>query len=345
MSRRVVSVVALALLLLGVPGSSQLVAAAETQFIRVAALAPRDSDLSKRFAKMDKSLRAATNNGWGIRLYPGGVAGDEPDVLRKMKVGQMDASSITTTGLSQIVREVAVLDTPGVVTNYKQFEAVTGAMQTEWENNFAKAGFKLISWGESGQYRWFSTQAITKPSDLRNVRPWVWPASYILKEIYHVVGCNGVPLGVPEVYGSLQTGMIDTVITTAVALVALQWHAKLKHVTKATFGVLVNALVMNHERWKAMPPEVAKLLESEARAAAASDRTEMRKADEKSMQVLLQRGYVADDFAPGGREEYLKMEKAVRDRLVGRIYPAELLERVQKLAASAGGPTSVAAKH
>jgi TRAP-type C4-dicarboxylate transport system substrate-binding protein len=327
----------LGVLMLSVPGGSRRVTAAETQYIRLAALAPRDSDLVKRFIRIDKAMRATTNNAWGLRLYAGGVAGDEPDVLRKMKVGQMDASNITTTGLSQIVREVAVLDTPGVITNYKQFEAVTTAMRSEWEGSFAKVGFKLIAWGETGQYRWFSKTGITRPADLKNVRPWVWPASWILKEIYRVVGCNGVPLGVPEVYGALQTGMIDTVITTAVALVALQWHPNLSHVTKQTFGVLVNALVMNADKYKALPPEVASLLTKEAEAAAANDRVETRKADEKAYDNLLKRGYKVDEFAPGGREEYLAMEKQVREHLVGRLYPPEMLARVQKLAADAGG--------
>jgi TRAP-type C4-dicarboxylate transport system substrate-binding protein len=338
--------IGLGVLMVSLPGGTPRVSAAETQFIRVAALAPRDSDLSKRFIRMDKALRSTTNNGWAIRLYAGGVAGDEPDVLRKMKVGQMDASNITTTGLSQIVREVAVLDTPGVISNYKQFEAITTAMKTEWEGNFAKVGFKLVAWGESGQYRWFSKSAITRPADLKNVRPWVWPVSYILKEIYHVVGCNGVPLGVPEVYGALQTGMIDTVITTAVALVALQWHANLNHMTKQTFGVLVNALVMNADKFKQLPPDVAALLTKEAEEAAMTDRVETRKADEKAYANLLKRGYKADEFGPGGREEYVAMEKTVREHLVGRLYPAEMLARVQKIASEAGGgaPQPLAAK-
>lgn len=327
----------LGVLMLSVSGGTHQVSAAETQYIRVAALAPRDSDLAKRFIKIDKALRTATNNGWGIRLYAGGVAGDEPDVLRKMKVGQMDASNVTTTGLSQIVREVAVLDTPGVITNYKQFEAVTTTMRNEWESSFGKVGFKLVAWGETGQYRWFSKSPITRPSDLKNVRPWVWPASWILKEIYHVVGCNGVPLGVPEVYGALQTGMIDTVITTAVALVSLQWHVNLNHMTHDTFGVLVNALVMNGEKFKQLPPEVARLLQKEAEDAAQNDKVETRKADEKSYANLKTRGYKVDEFSAAGRQEYTAMEKAVREHLVGRLYPPEMLARVQKIATEAGG--------
>jgi TRAP-type C4-dicarboxylate transport system substrate-binding protein len=337
MTWKLITPIALAVLMGSVPGGTKTATAAETQYLRVACLAPRDSTLATSFLRVDKALRGATSGAWGIRLYAGGTAGDEVDVLRKMKVGQMDASIITTTGLSHIVREVALLDSPGVINNYKQFEAVTTAMREEWEHSFDKSGFKLVAWSEGGQYRWFSKSAIGKPSDLQKVRPWVWPASYILKEIYHIVGANGVPLGVPEVYGALQTGMVDTVITTAAALVALQWHTNLKHMTKAGFGILVNAMVVSNEKWNSIPPDVAKQVLTESRRVTEGERMDWRKGDALAYQNLQKRGYVADDWAPGGKEEYHKMEKQVRDNLVGRLYPAELLARVMKLAQDAGG--------
>ena len=335
MTWKLVTPIALAALLITVPGGTKVVTAADTQYLRVACLAPRDSELAKSFLRVDKGLRAASKEAWGIRLYAGGTAGDEVDVLRKMKIGQMDASIITTTGLSHIVREVALLDSPGVINNYKEFEAVTNAMRTEWEQAFDKQNFKLVAWSEGGQYRWFSKSVIGKPADLKGVRPWVWPASFILKEIYHYIGANGVPLGVPEVYGALQTGMIDTVITTAVALVALQWHSNLKTVTKNGFGILVNAMVVSGDKWKTIPADVAQQVLSETRKVTEGEREAWRKGDTFAYENLLKRGYKATDWAPNGKEEFQKLNQAVREQLIGRLYPAELLKRVMAIAASA----------
>lgn len=335
MIRKVVASCLVAALMLMLPGGSKVATAAETQFIRIATLAPRDSDLAKGFLRIDKGLRDATKGGWGVRLYPSGVAGDEVDVIRKMKVGQMDASIITSTGLSQIVRDVNVLNAPGVINNYKQLEAIQAAMQTEWEGAFEKANFKLLAWGETGQYRWFSKAGIKRPADLKAMRPWIWPASHVMKEIYHTVGANGVPLGLPEVYGALQTGMIDMIIATAVAVVALQWHANLKHVTKRTTGVLVGAMIMNKEKWGSLPPDVQKQVFDQIRQNTEGDKDEMRKSDDRAFQNLVKRGYVADEFTADGEKEYQKMADDVRKRMVGRIYPAELLDRVMKIAAAA----------
>ena len=322
-------------LLCVVPAATQLASAAETQFIRVAIIAPRDSDPSKMFLRLDKSLRTATQNAWGVRLYPGGIAGDETDVLRKIKVGQMDCTTITSIGLSSIVRETTILNLPGIIRSYKQLEAVQAVMNKEWEAAFAKAGYKLLRWGETGQLRWFAAAPITRPSAIRHMRPWVWPASSSSKGIMAATGATGVPLGVPEVYGALQTGMIDMVISTPVALVALQWHSKLKYMTKLTTGVLVGAIIVDANKWKQMPAEVQQHFASELNKNEATDRAEIRAADVRSYEALIKRGYQTSEWTGDALAEYEKLVITIQDSLVGRMYPAATLARIKQLVASA----------
>src|SRR5215471_5081609 len=166
MMRKLIAATLIGTTMLALPGG-KVATAEETQFLRIATLAPRDSDLAKAFLKLDKSLRTATNNAWGVRIYPGGVAGDEADVIRKIKIGQMDASLITSVGLSQIVRDTTILTTPGVITSYKQLEAVQAVISKEWEAAFEKNGYKLLGWGETGQLRWFAKQPLTRPSSIK----------------------------------------------------------------------------------------------------------------------------------------------------------------------------------
>ena len=314
------------------PGGGGPANAAETEYLRVATLAPRDSDLAKGFMKLDKGMRSATSNAWGVKLYPSGVAGDEPDVIRKMKIGQMDASIITSVGLSQIVRETTLLNTPGVIRTYKALEAVQKEMTPEWEKDFDKAGYKLLAWGETGQLRWFAKNPLTRPTSIKSMRPWVWPASHSMKELYHVIGATGVPLAVPEVYGALQTNMIDVVTTTAVALVSLQWHATLKYTTKSTSGVLVGGMLMNSSKWTSLPPDVQKVVQTEVTKNQESDKQDIRKADERSYDNLLKRGMTANDWGGDVQAEYEQIADQVQKRLAGRIYSPETLARVKKIA-------------
>ena len=317
---------------MAIPGSVETVQAKAQNLIRIATLAPRDTDLTRGFTRIDRALRTATSDSWGIQLYPSGIAGDEKDVIRKMKIGQMDGSIVTSTGLSQIVPAVTVMNSPGVISSYAELERVQKAMNVEWAQTFDKAGFKLISWGEAGQLRYFSKTPITKPADFKTLRPWVWPESSVMKAIFKAVGATGVPLGVPEVYGALQTGMIDSVTASALAVVALQWHTKMKFVTNETSGVLVGGMIMTNDKWKSIPDDVRATLEVQIKQNTEGDSKGVRENDKKAFAKLLTRGYTATNYTPDGKKAIEALETTVRQQLTGRVYPKELLDRVMKIA-------------
>jgi len=312
-----------------IPGSSQVVQAKSAKKnIRIAMLAPRGTSVVRAFKKIDKNIEKATNGEWGIKVYASGVAGDEKDILRKMRVGQMDATVVTTTGLSQIVPQIAILDVPGVIESYPELEAVQKSLNKEWEEMFLKAGFKLLSWGETGQYRFFSKIPLYNAADFRKTRPWLWPESHVMKELWKIMGANFVPLQVPEVYGALQTGMVDMVINTALAFVSLRWHSNLKYVSEKCTGVLIMAMIMNDDKWEGLPEVVKKEMLKTIEDNADTDAKEVRKADKKAYKMLLKRGYTS---YKNDEKEWKGIEAKVVKRVTGRIFPAELLKRVRAI--------------
>jgi TRAP-type C4-dicarboxylate transport system substrate-binding protein len=133
---------------------------------------------------------------------------------------------------------------------------------------------------------------------------------------------------VPEVYGALQTGMIDAFITTALGAVALQWHSKLSYVTKRTHGPLVGGLVINNPKWQSIPADVRELLLTQIRNNYQGDSRNIRKDDETAFKRLLQRGYTAVPYTAEGEKEYQMFAKKARESLIGRVYTKELLDRV-----------------
>lgn len=335
MRTAVVSTLVLALAMV-IPGSTRTVSAATDTKIRIATLAPRTSELVRGFNKINHGLKQKTGGQWSLQLYPSGIAGDETDVIRKMRVGQMDATAVTSVGLSQVLKELAVLTAPGVIPTYEALERVQKEFNKEWETKLNENGFRLMGWGEVGLLRYFSKGPVTKPSDLKHMRPWVWPQSHTMKAMWHATGCTGVPLGVPEVYGALQTGMVDSLISTALAAVALQWHSKLNHVTKKTFGPLVGGLVIAKAKWDAIPPDVQNTLAEEIKNSYEGDSRNIRKDDEKAFKRLLERGYTATPYSPEGEKEYEMLARKARESLVGRVYSRELLDRVIQVAGSGG---------
>lgn len=335
MTRMLVAPILIALLGLALPGGTETAQAKKGKTIRLAMLAPRGSIVHREFKKLDKQVQKITDNAWSVKVYPSGMAGDDTDVIRKMRVGQMDGGVITTTGLSHIVRQVAVLDAPGTVNNYKQLEAVQKELKDDWDKMFLKANTKLVAWWEAGRYRMFSKGPANNLAQLKSHRAWLWPDSQVLKELWRAAGVTGVPLALNDVFGALQTGMVDLVINTPVALVALRWHLNLDHVSQREAGVLLLAWVMNKPVWDTLPEHARNEIEKQVAESAVKYKRDARKEDAKSYKILLNRGFTATKMKPADSKKWDEIEATVRKRLTGRVYPKSLLDRVMAVAAKA----------
>lgn len=333
MKRRTIIVALLALVLALLPGTVPRQAdAQEAVTLRIATLAPRGSSWMRVFDAWNNSLRQRTNNRLSLQFFPGGSQGDERDVIRKIRNGQLDGAAVTSTGLSLVVRPVLVLQAPGVVENYQQLDRARAALASEFGEQFQQNGMRLMGWGDVGQGRIFSNRPIVRPQDLRQVRPWVWRDDSMFGEFLSVVGATGVPLGVPEVLPALSTGQIDTVVASATAASALQWHTRVTHVTQQANAILVGATILSQQRYASLPPDLQQALDETSDRAHTALVRRIRQDDDRYFTALTtQHGLTAVD-AGQHQNEWRDAARQTRERLAGRLYPRDLMERVMAAA-------------
>jgi TRAP-type C4-dicarboxylate transport system substrate-binding protein len=325
-----VFVLAAACLLVGGSTAPRAEADGKT-IIRYATIAPGGSSFGKILKAWGRSLTKETEGRVEFRYYSGGSQGDERDFIRKMRAGQMDAAGVTTIGLGIVVRPVLVLSAPGVIETYEQLGRVREKMNDRFAKMFEDAGFVLLAWSDAGKGRIMSTKPIYKPADLKKARPWAWKDDPIFTEFLKVVGANAVRLGVPEVYGALQTKMVDVVPASPLAAVALQWFTKLKYMSKDSFGIILGASVVKKEKFDQLSEHDQKvLMDTSRRAANALDKV-VRRDDAKAYDVLLERGMQLVDTGPH-RAEWDDAADQTRERLTGRIFSKSLLADVQAAA-------------
>lgn len=326
--RYILPLLALALLVSGDSFTAQAHAEATHQ-IRIATLAPRQSPLGDEYHKLKIGMRDATKGQVEMKMYYGGVAGDEITVVRKMRVGQLDGALITSTGLSALVRQVLVLEAPGLIRSYPELDAVREDLAPQLEALFDKAGYELVAWGDAGKTRIFSVSKIFAPSDLQNVRPWVWKDSATMQAFIKAAGANGVLLNLPEVYSALQTGIIDTIIASSVGVLAFQWHTKLKTMAKQAGGIVSGAFVIRKEHLATLPVEAQEYLDEVSEATEAAIQAESRKIDDEAAETLSQRLKVVNLFR--AQRQWEDVQYRARESLVGRMYSRSLLNRVQEV--------------
>lgn len=300
--------------------------------MRVATLMPRGGRVTRLVAQWNRSLARRTDGRLQVRMYYGGAMGDERTVVRRMRIGQLDAASLSSAGLSLIHRPALVMQAPGLFSTYAQVDAVRRQVGPEIAEGLEREGFGLLGWGDAGRVRLFSLEPLRRPSDLRSRRPWVPRHDNIFRSMLGVVGATGIPLSVGEVYGALRTRMIDVAPGTAIAAVGLQWFTSLRYVTAQSDGFLIGGMVVRNGFLDEL---------------SASDRTALfeasmenherllrgsRELDERAFAALTSRG-IRSVSVDAHRDEWVQVARQTRQRMSGRIVPAELLRRVERIAA------------
>ncbi|HKU37535.1 MAG TPA: TRAP transporter substrate-binding protein DctP [Polyangiales bacterium] len=343
MRKSAIAVLLGACLLAVVPGSA--FTAAEQIVLKVAVPIPRTQEVAIEAKKYNDKLAALTNNSVQVKIYWGGAAGDDVDVLRKMRAGQMDGAPLSLELVSQFVRQALVLASPALFNNYKQVDAVRAAMTPAMDKEAYDNGFKVMAWADIGRLRLLSKKPIENLADLKKMRPWLYPQSEMLKEFYRGIGATGVPLGIAEVYGGLQTSMIDVVWGSALLSAALQWHSGTQYISETGLGFISGAFVFRRAAWDGLPKNVQDNMLQLTAERARENQIDLRKQDEKAFQKLVARGHIP--LKAKNPKEWWDAGKALRGRMVGRVYTKDLVEKAEQISLKyAEAPEEIAAaKH
>ena len=315
-------------------GLQSPVSAAKTPqyLIKFATVAPEGCTWVKRIRSVDKELREKSGGRLGLRIYAGGVAGDELDVLKKMRIGQIQCAAFSGVGFGQILPMVRVLDLPYLFKNDQEVDQVHQALFPFFADQFQKKGFTLLAWAEVGNVNIFSKKAIHTLDDLTGLKIWTWAGDPIAKETFVTMGVNPIPLAITDVTTALNTGMIDTVYAPPLGALALQWQSKLSFMMGLPLVHSTGAILISSGYFKNLPPDLAALLQKTMSDAMADLTKTLRHQTEEAIQVIRDSGItVIPAPTEEARKPFYHIHNEVARKLCGDIYPKELLLRVYQI--------------
>jgi len=194
-----------------------------TIVIKIATLAPSGSPYHEIMQEMAAGWREQSDGRVELRIYPGGVAGDEVDILRKIRIGQLDAGALSLSGLSRTLPEISVLGTPMIFKTREDLLQVQDALDSKIEERMEEKGFVVISWAIAGWVRFFVPEAEPSIAGLKKARMHVFAGDDQIMELWKTMGFNAIALPGTDVLPGLQSGMVNAFFTTPVMAYASQW--------------------------------------------------------------------------------------------------------------------------
>lgn len=298
--------------------------------IKFATLAPDGSTWMNTMHAIDKEVRQKTENRLGFKFYAGGVQGDEKDVLRKIRVGQIHAGGFTGYGLGAVVSEVRVQELPFMFESLDELDYLREQTDAYFEQQFAEAGFVFLGWADVGFVYLMSKSAIHTPEELTHARMWVWSGDPLAELFFKAFEISPIPLSAADVLTSLQTGVINAVYASPLACVALQWFTRVSHMTNVPLSHGLGAVLVAKSKLRGVSDEDLSLLKEIARPHLRSLTLKTREQNVEALDEMKKEGVQVVSIDDATRREFFARGRGAWSDGVGELYPQELLDRVTR---------------
>jgi TRAP-type C4-dicarboxylate transport system substrate-binding protein len=246
---------AMVLLLLSILPAPHFALGQSPAVIKLATLAPEGSAWVQTLKAAADEVQQKTGNAVQFKIYPGGVMGDERDMVRKMHIGQLHAAMLSSSSLASMFSEIDALQIPFLFNSYPEADFVVSKMEDGFKSGLEKNGYLALGWSEAGFVYLMSTVPVETLELLRKAKVWIWNDSPMARAIFEEAGVIGVPLSITDVLVGLQTGLVEVVYAPPSVAIALQWFTRVKYITDAPLNYMLGGLVAKKEAFDKMPPQ------------------------------------------------------------------------------------------
>lgn len=303
--------------------------------IKLATMAPKGHVLARHAEAFIDEIRVATDNEVGAKVYWGGVQGDDANVLRKIRFGQLHGGFFIGAGLGNIVPEVRVTEIPYVFNLDEEVAFVRSKLEGRMNALFEKKGFVVLGWTNVGFVYNFSKIPIRSINTLRKQKCWVDVNDPLAKAIYQAMGITPVPLSLGDVLTAVSANLIDTAPNTPFGAVAFRYFSKFRYMSDFPISNIIGADVISKKIWDKISPQSQRKIKELVVGYSIQRNQALLKTNAVSVELLKQSGIQIVHVDPLENPEdvgfLVRAGKKAREGQVGVLYPQELLDETLTL--------------
>jgi TRAP-type transport system periplasmic protein len=299
--------------------------------IKMGTLAPVGSPWHQVLQQMGERWRTISAGRVKLVIYAGGVLGDEPDLVNKMRIGQIRAVALSGAGMSAIEPGVAALQIPMMSDSYEELDYIRDRLAPRLEKMIEARGYVVLNWGDAGWVHFFSRTPVVRLNDVRHMKLFTWAGDADTLELWKANGFRPVALAATDILMGLQTGLIDVVPTTPLYALLNQTFGLANCMLDVKWAPLVGATVVTKSVWDGLPAADRTEMLKAAQEAGYGLRGSIRKMGDDAITAMQKRKLTVVHADAPVIAEWRREAENVYPRLRGRTVPADLFDEVRRL--------------
>lgn len=305
-------------------------AAAEAVEFKIATVAPEGSQWMQDMRQASAEIKKRTEGRVVVKLYGGGVQGNEKKVLRKIRIGQLQGGAFTALGISEVYPDMVVYGLPMLFNSLDEVDYVRRQMDPVLQRGLEQAGFVSFGFTGGGFARILANKQITNTESMRGQKVWLPDGDRVSYAALEALKLSPVVLPVTDVLTGLQTGLLDVIAAPPVGVVALQWHTRVKYMTTVPLMYTMGLMAIDSKAFAGLSPADQAVFREVMTGMYRKFDAQSRADDENAQKALLANGI---KFVEAGSSDVQLWRQTVSEtnKRLGQegVYTPALLEELK----------------
>ena len=296
--------------------------------IKIGSVAPAKSPWDKALRELGRKWKTISEGQIKVKIYPGGIAGSEEDMIRKMKVGILGGAVFTNRGLTKIYPDFYVLNLPFKFDSEKEFLNVAGKMNPVFEKGIEKKGYKVIIWSMAGWVHFFSKHKIEYPKDLKKHKLSFTTGEPELEQVWKRSGYQVIPNEMSDLMMGLQSGMVNAFYLPPLVAASGQYFPLAPHMLSMKIAPIYGGIVISKKIWNRIPDKFKPKLMKLAQKLSADLKKKTASLEQEAVETMKKHGLIIHSLPSDSMAKWRAAVEKGFNSLIGKFFSRQIYDEM-----------------
>ncbi len=296
--------------------------------IKIGSIAPAKSPWDKALRELGREWKSISGGQVNVKIYPGGIAGSEEDMIRKMKVGILGGAVFTNRGLTKIYSDFYVLNLPFTFNSEKEFLYVAEKMNPLFEERIEKKGYKVIIWSMAGWLRFFSENKIEYPNDLKKHKLSFTTGEPEIEQVWKKMGYQVIPNQMSDLMMGLQSGMVNAFYLPPLVAASGQYFPLAPNMLELKIAPIYGGIVISKDIWNKIPDKFKGKFMEVAQRLSIDLKNKTKNLEQEAVETMKKHGLKINSLPDGSMGKWRDASEKGFNSLINKVFSRQIYDKM-----------------
>lgn len=277
---------------------------------------------------LEKRVNEEMNGKACMEVFPSSQLYNDDQVLEAMLAGDVQLAAPSLSKFEKFTKKFRLFDLPFM---FDDIDAVDRFQNSDdgqkLKDSMKRRGLQGLAFWHNGMKQFSANKPLITPADAEGLKFRVQPSDVLVAQM-EALKANPQKMAFSEVYGALQTGVVDGQENTWSNIYGQKFFEVQDGVTESNHGIIDYLVVTSTEWWDGLPDDVRSQLKTILDEVTTSRNAESFKVNEEAKAAIVAAGGTVRTLTAEQRGEWVSAMKPVWAKFEGDV-GNDLIEAAQ----------------